>query len=108
MTGEASIDNSQIEAFQSNFVLMTAQDLKRLMMHKNQVLESKKILEQAKSSVMAERDDLRSKLGVELAKDDINVDEITAKMVAEKMDEANAKFNEERDTLNGFLQSKIN
>ena len=88
-------------------MLLTAQDLKKLMVHKNQNLESKQIMEAAKSSVLAERDDLRSKLTVHLAKEDINVDEITAKMVAEKMETANAQFNEERDRMNGFLQSKI-
>lgn len=72
------------------------------------MLESKKIIEAAKGSATQERDELRNKLSVELAKEDINVEEITSKLVEEKMDAANAKFSEERDTLNGFLQSKIN
>lgn len=65
-------------------------------------------METTKTGIMQERDDLRSKLSVELAKEDINVEEITDKLVAERMDAANEKFNDERDTLNGFLQSKIN
>ena len=72
------------------------------------MLESKKIIEAAKGSATQERDELRNKLSVELAKEDINVEEITSKLVEEKMDAANTKFSEERDTLNGFLQSKIN
>ncbi len=72
------------------------------------MLESKKIIEAAKGSATQERDELRNKLSVELAKEDINVEEITSKLVEEKMDAANAKFSEERDQLNGFLQSKIN
>ena len=65
-------------------------------------------METTKTGIMQERDDLRSKLSVELAKEDINVEEITDKLVTERMDAANEKFNDERDTLNWFLQSKIN
>ncbi len=61
------------------------------------MLESKKIIEAAKGSATQERDELRSKLSVELAKEDINVEEITSKLVEEKMDAANTRFNEERD-----------
>ena len=56
---------------------------------------------------MRERDDLRKQLTEQLAKGDINIDEITSKIVAEKMEEASKKFSEERSTLEGFLQSKI-
>ena len=52
------------------------------------MLENKKILETAKASTLKERDDLRHQLSEQLAKGDINIDEITGKIVAEKIAEA--------------------
>lgn len=59
ITGEASIGEAQMQPYKDNFVLLTANDLKRLMSHKNQMLENRQVLEQAKSATLAERDDLR-------------------------------------------------
>lgn len=59
MIGEGSIAPQQMEPYNNNFVLLTAQDLRRLMGHKNQMLENRKILETAKVATLKERDDLR-------------------------------------------------
>lgn len=76
-----------MNTFKDNFVLLTAQDLKRLVNHKNQMLESKQIMEQAKQTTLAERDDLRKQLAEQLAKGDINIEEITNKIVESKIHE---------------------
>lgn len=107
ITGDASITSEQMSAFHSNFVLLTAQDLQRLMTHRNQMLENKQVLENAKAATLRERDDLMKQLTEQLAKGDIDIEEITGKIVAEKMAAANAVFEEEKDRMNGFLQSKI-
>lgn len=46
-------------------------------------------------------------MSVELSKGDINIEEITQKMCDEKMAVANSTFEQERDTMNNFLQQKI-
>lgn len=78
-------------------MLLTAQDLKRLMTHKNQMLQSKENVEAAKAATLQERDDLRQQLTEQLAKGDINIEEITSKIVEEKVAAANAAFDQERD-----------
>jgi len=42
-----------------------------------------------------------------LAKGNVNIEEITNKMVAEEREKLTATFAEERATMEGFLQSKI-
>ena len=79
-----------------------------MMNHKNQMIENRTVLENAKATTLRERDQLRQQLTEELAKGDINIDEITQNIVAEKLAEANQKFEEERGELQGFLQQKIN
>ena len=46
---------------------------------------------------------MRRQLSEQLAKGDINIEQITAKIVDEKMEEASKKFAEERSVLEGFL-----
>lgn len=72
------------------------------------MIENRTVLENAKATTLRERDQLRQQLTEELAKGDINIDEITQNIVAEKLAEANQKFEEERGELQGFLQQKIN
>jgi len=62
LTGDANISPDQMKAFHSNFVLLTAQDLQRLMNHRNQMLENKTILENARVATLRERDDLLKQL----------------------------------------------
>ena len=107
MTGEQGISNEQMDSYDNNFFLLTAKDLKRLMSHKNSMLESRAAVEESKQSVLRERDDLRNQLTVELAKGDINVDEIAQKIVDEKLEVANAAHTKEIDQMNAFLQQKI-
>ena len=107
ITGENSINSEQINSYENNFVLLTAQDLKRLMTHKNQMLQSKENVEAAKAATLQERDDLRQQLTEQLAKGDINIEEITSKIVDEKVAAANAAFDQEREQMNSFLQQKI-
>lgn len=45
------------------------------------MLESKSIMEGAKAATLKERDDLRKQLAEQLAKGDINIEEITDKIV---------------------------
>lgn len=94
--------------YNNNFVLLTAQDLRRMMTHKNQMIENRTILENSKATTLRERDQLRQQLTDELAKGDINIEEITQNIVAERLNEANQRFEEERSELQGFLQQKIN
>ena len=42
--------------YDSNFVLLTAQDLRRMMNHKNQMIENRTVLENAKATTLRERD----------------------------------------------------
>ena len=103
ITGEASINEEQMAGYNNNFVLLTAQDLRRMMSHKNQMIENRTILENSKATTLRERDQLRQQLTDELAKGDINIEEITQNIVAEKLNEANQRFEEERSELQGFL-----
>jgi len=80
--------------YNSNFVLLTAQDLKRLMTHKNQMLENKQTLDNAKAATLRERDDLRKQLTEQLAKGDINIEEITDNIVRSKLAEAEETHSE--------------
>jgi hypothetical protein len=61
----------------------------------------------AKTNTLKERDDLRRQLTEQLAKGDIDIEGITNTIVAEKLAEANAQYQVEKDTMNGFLQQKI-
>ena len=45
--------------YNNNFVLLTAQDLRRMMSHKNQMIENRTILENSKATTLRERDQLR-------------------------------------------------
>ena len=56
---------------------------------------------------MSERNELREELKEALAKGNVNIEEITNKMVAEEREKLTATFAEERATMEGFLQSKI-
>ena len=85
--------------YNNNFVLLTAQDLRRMMTHKNQMIENRTILENSKATTLRERDQLRQQLTDELAKGDINIEEITQNIVAERLNEANQRFEEERSEL---------
>ena len=49
------------------------------------MLESRQILEGAKTATLRERDDLRRQLTEALAKADIDIDGITSKIVEEKL-----------------------
>mmetsp|Transcript_11774 Transcript_11774/g.15999 ORF Transcript_11774/g.15999 Transcript_11774/m.15999 type:complete len:107 (-) Transcript_11774:647-967(-) len=71
------------------------------------MLEDRKDVETAKAATLEERDELRRQLAEQLAKGDINIEEITTKIVAEKMAAANATFERERNQMNSFLQQKI-
>jgi len=46
-------------SYDTNFVLLTAQDLRRMMSHKNNMLEHRQVLENAKATTLRERDTLR-------------------------------------------------
>ena len=59
MTGEASIVEEQMSSYNNNFVLLTAQDLRRMMNHKNQMIDNRIALEAAKATTLRERDQLR-------------------------------------------------
>ena len=76
MTGDASIVEEQMSSYNNNFVLLTAQHLRRMMNHKNQMIDNRTALEAAKATTLRERDQLRQQLTEELAKGDINIDEI--------------------------------
>ena len=65
--------------------------------------ENRSVVENAKAAALRERDQLRQSLTDELAKSNINVDEIAQSIVAERLAEANTKFQQERDELQGFL-----
>jgi len=73
------------------------------MHHKNNMNENRSVVENAKAAALRERDQLRQSLTDELAKSNINVDEIAQSIVAERLAEANTKFQQERDELQGFL-----
>lgn len=71
------------------------------------MLEHQTVLDNAKATTLRERDTLRQQLTAELAKGDIDIDAITSNIVTEKLAEATGKFEEEKNALHGFLQSKI-
>ena len=66
------------------------------MSHKNQMIEHRTVLENAKASSLRERDQLRQQLTDELAKVDINIEEITQNIVREKVQEVEQAFEEEK------------
>ena len=54
-----------------------------------------------------ERNEIREKLAVELNKEEIDINAIVLKQVAEQTEILNAKHQKEKDEMNGYLQSKI-
>jgi len=54
-----------------------------------------------------DRNTLREKLAVELAKGDIDINAITSKMVAEQLEVVHEKYRKEKEEMEGYLQSKI-
>ena len=91
--GDEPITEEQMNAWNSNFVLLTSKDLKSLMQNKNSIIEARQTLTNAKAQTLRERDELRDQLNAQIASAAaINIEEITATQVAEKMNEANAAF----------------
>ena len=54
-----------------------------------------------------ERNEIREKLAVELNKEEIDINAIVLKQVAEQTEILNEKHRKEKDEMNGYLQSKI-
>ena len=91
--------------------LLEAEDMRSILIHKNQILEAqKKQAEEAQNQVKSmeeERNEIREKLAVELNKEEIDINAIVLKQVAEQTEILNAKHQKEKDEMNGYLQSKI-
>lgn len=97
-----------MNAWNSNFVLLTSKDLKSLMQNKNSIIEARQTLTNAKAQTLRERDELRDQLNAQIASAAaINIEEITATQVAEKMNEANAAFAKREEDMLMNLQTKI-
>ena len=91
--------------------LLEAEDMRAILIHKNQILEAqRKQAEEAQNQVKSmeeERNEIREKLAVELNKEEIDINAIVLKQVAEQTEILNAKHQKEKDEMNGYLQSKI-
>ena len=91
--------------------LLEAEDMRAILIHKNQILEAqRKQAEEAQNQVKSmeeERNEIREKLAVELNKEEIDINAIVLKQVAEQTEILNEKHRKEKDEMNGYLQSKI-
>ena len=91
--------------------LLEAEDMRSILIHKNQILEAqKKQAEEAQNQVKSmeeERNEIREKLAVELNKEEIDINAIVLKQVAEQTEILNEKHRKEKEEMNGYLQSKI-
>ena len=91
--------------------LLEAEDMRSILIHKNQILEAqKKQAEESQNQVKSmeeERNEIREKLAVELNKEEIDINAIVLKQVAEQTEILNEKHRKEKEEMNGYLQSKI-
>ena len=91
--------------------LLEAEDMRAILIHKNQILEAqRKQAEEAQNQVKSmeeERNEIREKLAVELNKEEIDINAIVLKQVAEQTEILNEKHRKEKEEMNGYLQSKI-
>ena len=91
--------------------LLEAEDMRSILIHKNQILEAQKEqAEEAQNQVKSmeeERNEIREKLAVELNKEEIDINAIVLKQVAEQTEILNEKHRKEKEEMNGYLQSKI-
>lgn len=60
-----------------------------------------------KEKIDAERKQLQAELKEALAQGNVNIEEITNNMVREATEKLEKRFSEERDQMEGFLQTKI-
>ena len=74
---------------------------------KNKAVEREALLKASKDKLENEKEDMVTQLEASLAKQQIDIKELTEKLVAEKVAEVQRKFDEERNQMEGFLQAKI-
>ena len=103
ITGDEKVGDEKIKAM-SHSILFTAADLKRILHKREDQIEFQANLEQAMAKFEKERDELKQTLEMQIAKDNINYEEMTNKRVQEELKKAREVSEKEAETMGGFLQ----
>jgi hypothetical protein len=106
IAGNSPIDIQVMGEFRSA-MLFTAKDIQRMFNDKNTQMKKVSELTLEKEKIDAERKQLQVELKEALAQGNVNIEEITNNMVREATEKLEKRFSEERDQMEGFLQTKI-
>lgn len=101
--GDKKIGDEKINKH-SQSVLFTAADLQKIMHKRDDQVEFLANLELGMAKFEKERDEVKFTLDKQIAKDNINYEEMTSKRIAEKLAEAKAASDKELEQMSGFLQ----